>query len=124
MDMILTKRILEHRLSLDLGFFQEPANNDLLQRGAHFAGREFLKLITQLVNLVALSIQFITLLAVMMWLLPWVTPMLVLLTAPMIAFRWCISKLTYLLEYPLTSRIRLRTYYGSELAGAETLPTI
>jgi ATP-binding cassette subfamily B protein len=124
MDMVLTKRVLEHRISLDISFLEQPENNDLLSRGTHIAGREFLKFIMQIVGLASLSIQFVTLMGVMMWILPWVTPMLAILTAPMIAFRWRISKLQYQLNYSTTSRMRLRNYYGSELAGTGALPTI
>ena len=34
MDLVLSKRVLEHRVSLDLGFFERPQNHDLIQRGS------------------------------------------------------------------------------------------
>lgn len=124
MDLVLSKQVLEHRVSLDISFFERPQNHDLLQRGSHFAGREFLTFIMQLITLGSLSIQFVTLLGVMMWILPWVTPLLAALAAPMIVFRWRLSKMQYKLNHAKTSRARLRAYYAGELAGKAALPTI
>jgi len=124
MDRVISRRVLEHRLSLDVAFYEDPANHDLLARGSQFAGREYLKFILQSVNLGALAIQFVTLLAVMMWILPVVTPLLAALAAPIIIFRWRISKLQYKLNMVTTSRDRLRRYYAGELAAKPALPTI
>jgi ATP-binding cassette subfamily B protein len=124
MDLVLSKRVLEHRVTLDIGFFEQPENHDLIARGSHFAGREFLKFIMQVITLSSLAIQFVTLLAVMMWILPWVTPLLAVLAAPMISFRWRLSKMQYKLNHAKTSRGRLRNYYARELAGKAALPTI
>ncbi len=124
LDRVISRRVMEHRLSLDIGFYEDPENHDLLARGSQFAGREYLRFIMQLVNLGALAIQFTTLLGVMMWILPIVTPLLAVLAIPMIVFRWRISKLQYKLNLVTTSRDRLRRYYAGELTAKGALPTI
>lgn len=124
MDRVISRRVLDHRLDLDVAFYEDPENHDLLERGSKFAGREFLKFIMQIVNLGSLGIQFVTLLGVMMWILPVVTPLLAVLTAPMILFRWRISRLQYELDHVTTMRRRLRTYYAGELTSKEAIPTI
>jgi len=124
MDMVLAKRVMEHRMVLDMSFLEQPENNDLLSRGVHFAGREFLRFIMQIVKMGSLAIQFVTLLGVMMWILPLATPLLAMLTAPMIIFRWRISKMRYKLSYSMTSRTRLRAYYAGELASNRSLSTV
>ncbi|MDP6980991.1 MAG: ABC transporter ATP-binding protein [Myxococcota bacterium] len=124
MDRVLSRRVLNHRLSLDMAFYEDPRNHNLLSRGSQFAGREYLKFILQVVNLGSLGIQFVTLLGVMMWILPTVTPLLAALAAPMILFRWRLSKLQYELNLVTTTQSRLRGYYANSLASKESLPTI
>ncbi len=124
MDRVLSKRVLEHRVSLDMAFFNSPSNNDLLQRGSQLAGRNFLAFIMQMITLGSLAIQFMTLLSVMMWILPVVTPLLAVLAAPMIGFRWHISKMQYVLNHQKTASARLRSYYAGELTAGEPLATV
>jgi ATP-binding cassette subfamily B protein len=124
MDRVMSKKVLEHRVTLDMAFYELPENHDLVQRGTAFAGREFLRFIMQTITLGSLAIQFVTLLAVMMYILPVVTPLLGVLAAPMIYFRWRISKMQYKLNHQKTSRMRLRNYYAGDLTKKDALPSI
>ncbi|MDP6979219.1 MAG: hypothetical protein QF570_11550 [Myxococcota bacterium] len=48
LDRVISRQILEHRLSLDVSFYETPETHDLLQRGSKFARRESLRFIMQL----------------------------------------------------------------------------
>lgn len=124
MDLRITKELASHASTLDLAFFDLPENHDILSRGFQYAGRDFLSFVLGIIRMGAEAVQFATLFGVMMWIQPLVTPLLAVLVAPMIAFRWRISKMQYKINIAKTSKMRLRNYYAGELTRREALPIV
>ncbi len=70
------------------------------------------------------ALQFVSLLGVMMWIQPLVTPLLAALVVPFLVFRWHIAKVRFAIHRSKTTKRRRTRYYSGLLTRLNAIPTV
>jgi ATP-binding cassette subfamily B protein len=122
--LAISKQTFEHATTLDLAFFEDPDSQNILSRATQNPGGDFLSFVIDAINTFELTIQVISLLGVLIWIDPLVTPLLLALAAPWLLFRWRISKIRFATLRAKTTQRRWSRYYTSKLVNRLTIPAV
>ena len=123
-NVSVSREVLEHSGSLDLAFFENRENHDILARAANYSGRGYLGFVSAMISSVSSTLQFFTLLGVMLWIEPGVTLALAFVTLPFLAFRWRMAKLRFLVHRSKTAKRRQTRYFSSLVTRKNAIPTL
>ena len=119
----VSTQILSHSANLDLAFFEDTKSQDVLFRATQNSGKDLLKFVLDTTNLASMLIQFCSLLAVMLWIEPYFTPLLIIFSMPWMFYQWKIANLRYKIERSKTTRRRWSRYYSSLLQDRINIAT-
>lgn len=124
MNLGMSQEVLEHAAALDLAFFEIKENHDIMSRAVRFPGRGYLQFITAMLGGVSSVVQFLSLLGVMLYIQPWVTAGLALVTVPFLFFRVRMAQLRFELDRAKTTNRRQSAYYASLVTEKTAIPTL
>jgi ATP-binding cassette subfamily B protein len=124
MNIGMSREVLGHASSLDLAFFERKENHDILSRARSYPGTGYLQFVTATFSVASSSIQFISLLGVMLYIELRVTLVLTVVTVPFLLFRWWMAKLRFRLHRERTKRRRESRYYAGLVTQKNAIPTI
>lgn len=116
--------VLKHAASLDLETRENVETQNCIKRAMTNPGGVILNASFGLVNAIACMIQSAGLLAVLLWIEPLWSGMLVLLGIPHLFAQWYLSRNKYKLHYERTTSLRWSHYYSGLLSSNAQLPSI
>ncbi|MGH0029787.1 MAG: ABC transporter ATP-binding protein [Myxococcota bacterium] len=122
MSVLINREVIEHAASLDLAFFEQKENHDILTRASRYPGRGYLHFVSSIYGSITSVIQFVSLLGVMLWIQPLVTLALAGVTIPFLIFRWHMAKVRFLLHRTKTTRRRQARYYSNLMTQKGAVP--
>jgi ATP-binding cassette subfamily B protein len=117
-------RILEHASGLDLVFFEDPANQDMLARTQANSARHMEALVRDLAALLRHAIQLVTLLLVILLIEPMVVAALAVLALPYLLYQIRLSRTHYWIEHNREGRRRWTRYFSGLLMGHGSVPEV
>ncbi len=124
LQLTTSLRILEHAARLDLAFFEDPANQDLLARTQANSARHMEALVRDLAGLLQHAIQLVTLLLVILLIEPIVVAALAVLAAPYLLYQTRLSRTHYWIEHNREGRRRWTRYFSSLLMSHTSVPEV
>jgi ATP-binding cassette subfamily B protein len=124
MNIGMSREVLWHAHSLDLAFFERKENHDILSRARGYPGQGYLQFVTASFKVVSSSLQFFSLLGVMLVIESRVTLALTVATVPFLIFRWRMAKLRFTLHRERTKRRREAGYYSGLVTQKNAIPTV
>jgi ATP-binding cassette subfamily B protein len=117
-------RILEHAAQLDLAFFEDPANQDMLARTQANSARHMEALVRDLAGLVRHTIQLVTLLLIILLIEPVVVAALAVLALPYLWYQSRLSRTHYWIEHNREGRRRWTRYFSNLLMSHGSVPEV
>jgi ATP-binding cassette subfamily B protein len=120
----ISKKAFGHANTLDLAFFEDSRSQDILSRATQSQGSDFLGFVLDSIASISSAVQITSLLGVLLWIDPLVTPVLVLLGIPWLMFRWHLAKIRYETLRSKTTKRRWSRYYLSRLIGRDVIPAV
>ena len=118
-ELALSLEILDHASRLDLTFYEDPAAQDLVALASRNPGRHFLAFVTGVFTTVAALVEAGALLAILLWIEPLLTPILVLAALPFLAYRWRLAGDRFQIERLKARKRRWSSYYFSRFTAQE-----
>ncbi len=119
----VSTQILSHSAEMDLAFFEDAQSQDVMFRAAQNSGNDILKFVQDTTNLISMFIQFCSLFAVMFWIEPYYTPLLIVFSLPWMYYQWKVANLRYKIAQRVTTRRRWTSYYSSLLQDRVNIAT-
>ena len=116
--------VLQHLSKLDLEFFEDPASQDAVERGARQPGQDLVQFVATTLAIVTQGLQTVSLAGLLLYIEPRFTPLVVVSALPWLLFRWRMAKLTYGIQREQTTMRRWSAYYARTLTSAPFVPTV
>lgn len=120
----LTQDILEKAATMPLAFFEEPDNQDMLERANQNPAGHISLFILSSQNVLAKGVQIVSLGVVLIVLAPFLTLALAGLFLPYVWFRWDYSRKLYSKEYDRATKRRWTRYFVSLLTSRHNVPEV
>lgn len=120
----LSLEIAQHLSSVDLAFFEDREGQNKIERAGHQPGSDLVTFVLTMTRILTQGFQTVTLAAVLIYIEPVFTPLVVLVSIPLLVFRWHMAKLTYLTRRQQTTIRRWTGYYMHTLTSREFVPTV
>jgi ATP-binding cassette subfamily B protein len=124
LQLATSLRILEHAAGLDLAFFEDPANQDMLARTQANSARHMEALVRDLAALVRHAIQLVTLLLIILLIEPVVVAALAVLALPYLWYQSRLSRTHYWIEHNREGRRRWTRYFSNLLMSHGSVPEV
>ncbi len=124
LQLATSLRILEHAAGLDLAFFEDPANQDMLARTQANSARHMEALVRDLAALVRHTIQLVTLLLIILLIEPVVVAALAVLALPYLWYQSRLSRTHYWIEHNREGRRRWTRYFSNLLMSHGSVPEV
>jgi ATP-binding cassette subfamily B protein len=121
--LMVSHEVLEHAASLDLAFFESKENHDVLSRASSYPGRSYLQFVASVYDSASVTIEFLSLLAVMVWIHAGASLALATVTIPFLVFRWRMAKVRFEVHRAKTTKRRQAGYFSSLLIHRDAVPT-
>lgn len=116
--------VLRHATSLDLETRENLATQDCIRRAVANPGGVILNVALGMTNIVSATVQSAGLMAVLLWIEPVWSGLLVALAIPHLIAQWYLSRSRHDLQRQRTTSLRWTGYYHGLLAGHGQLPSI
>jgi ATP-binding cassette subfamily B protein len=123
MGLLVSREVLEHAASLDLAFFESKENHDTLSRASGYPGRSYLQFVASVYDTASVTIEFLSLLGVMVWIHAGASLALAFVTIPFLVFRWRMAKVRFEVHRAKTTKRRQAGYFSSLLTNRDAVPT-
>jgi ATP-binding cassette subfamily B protein len=120
----LSTDILGHLATLDLAFFEDPTSQDVAERAGRQPGSELVQFVGAITKIPTLGFQAASLAAVLVYVEPVVTPLVVIVSVPLLVFRWRMAQLTWSIAREQATVRRWSGYYARALTASAFLPTV
>ncbi len=120
----LSVKIAEHFAGADLAFFEDPESQNVIERAGNQPGTEMIRFINALMTTITQGFQAASLAAVLIYIEPVFTPLVVLASIPLLLFRWHMAKLTYATQRKQATVRRWSNYYLQLLKNRTFVPTV
>jgi ATP-binding cassette, subfamily B, bacterial len=123
-DISVTSKIMSHAAQLDVAFYEDHRNQDIIHRARQDSAHHFSKFIVTALNLFSNLIQIVALLAILVVVEPLIIVVLLPLAIPHLLFQWHTSMKYYRTEYKGATKRRWSGYFVSLLTGRESVPEV
>jgi ATP-binding cassette, subfamily B, bacterial len=123
LNLELNTKILRHTAELDVGFFEDPASEDVLYRAKQNSARNLLRFVGGVLSVLSNLVQILSLLGILVV----IEPLILVLTPavfPYLRFQWNLSKIKHDLESSRATKHRWTQYFVSLLSEASSIPEI
>jgi ATP-binding cassette subfamily B protein len=124
LDMAVNLGLLTHAVKLDLAFFEDPANQDLMNRAHEHSARHCETLVADVAEFARNCFQLVVLTGLVLWLNPLTTAILGLLAIPYGMVQMRMSIVRYWREHRRAVKVRWTRYYTSQLTTHQWIPEI
>ncbi len=123
LDIEVPAEILDHAAKLDVAYFEDPSNQDVIQRSQRDVSNNFAQFIVTSLSVLSSVILIASLAAVLVVIEPWAILMLPL-AAPHVLFQWYTSKRYYSSEFKRAAKRRWSEYFISLLTNRESVAEV
>ena len=120
----LSLDIANHLSSVELAFFEAPHGQDMLERAGTRPGSDLVQFVLSISKILTQGFQTVSLAGVLIYIEPVFTPIVVLVSIPLLVFRWHMAKLTYATRRQQTTIRRWSGYYMGTLTSRVFVPTV
>jgi ATP-binding cassette subfamily B protein len=123
MNLELNTSMLSHAATLDVGFFEDPASQDLLYLARQNSSRNLLRFIAGVLGLTSNLLQMLSLFAILVA----IEPLVLLLTPaaiPYLWFQWRLSETKHRLEKSRATKRRWTQYFTSAMTDRSWVPEV
>jgi ATP-binding cassette subfamily B protein len=120
----LSLELAEHFSSVDLAFFEDREGQNMIERAGGQPGSDMVQFVLTAARILTQGFQAITLAGVLIFIEPVFTPIVVLVSIPLLMFRWHMAKLTYKTRRQQSTIRRWTGYYMNTLTSREFVPTV
>jgi ABC-type multidrug transport system fused ATPase/permease subunit len=124
LELSLTSETLEHAARLDVEFFDAPASQDLIQRSRQDIATHVSSFLVSVLTLVTISIQIVSLVAILIVIEPLAVVILPLLALPHLGFQWRTERRYYQTEHRRADKRRWSQYFASLLTDRRLVPEV
>jgi len=123
-DISITSKILNHAARLDVAFFEDSRNQDIINRARQNSSHHLSSFLVTTLALVSSLIQIVSLVAILIVVEPLIIVVLFPLAIPHFLFQWFTSMRYYQTVYKRATKLRWSQYFSSLLTGRESVPEI
>ena len=120
-DISITSQTLNHAARLDVAFFEDPRNQDIIHRARQDSSHHLSRFLVTTLTLVSSCIQIVSLGGILIVVEPLTIVVLLPLAIPHLLFQWFTSMRYYEVAYKLATKRRWSQYFSSLLTGRESL---
>ncbi len=110
-EIRVTTDVLAHAAGLDVAFFEDPKNQDIIARAQRGTIRYFTQFVANCLAVIASIIQIVSLVGILVVIEPIITLALVPLVLPYLVFQWRLSRARYETEFDRTTKRRWTRYF-------------
>lgn len=123
-DISITSKTLYQATRLDVAFFENPQNQDVIYRARQDSSHHLSRFLITTFGFVASIIQIISLVAILIFVEPFALVVLFPLAIPHFLFQWFTSMKYYEVAYKLATKRRWSQYFSSLLTSRESIPEV
>ena len=123
-DISITSKILNHAARLDVAFFEDPRNQDILHRARQDSSHHLSRFLITTLTLISSVIQIVSLVAILIVVEPLTIVALFPLAVPHFLFQWFTSMKYYQTAYKLATKRRWSQYFSSLLIGRDSVAEV
>ncbi|MDX1579803.1 MAG: ABC transporter ATP-binding protein, partial [Gemmatimonadota bacterium] len=120
----VTTRILEHASTLDLSFFENPRDQDLLERTRNEVPYRMAWLISEIEELATSVVRGVSLAAILVAIEPLVLVVVPPFVIPFLFFQWRLARQRHAEEKGRTKERRWTDYYMEQLTGVYSMAEV
>lgn len=120
----LSLDIANHLSSVELAFFEAQHGQDMLERAGSRPGSDLVQFVLSISKILTQGFQTVSLAGVLIFIEPVFTPIVVLVSIPLLIFRWHMAKLTYATRRQQTTIRRWSGYFMGTLTSRAFVPTV
>ena len=122
LQLHVSTEMMQHATTLDLAFFESPANRDLIQRARANSGDRVAQLVTDSQNTVTMALQAVTLLGVLVIIEPLVLAVVPPFAIPFGLLQWKLATQRYEERHVRVTKERWTDYYSGLVTGPYAVP--
>lgn len=122
LDLRVSGDVLKHAGTLSLEFLEDPTRRDLIDRAKTDAGQRLASLLSDLRMTMTMGIQAASLLAVLIYIEPFVLLVIPPVSIPFLLFQWRLAKQRYQAEHRRVTKRRWSQYYSDLMMGPYSVP--
>jgi ATP-binding cassette, subfamily B, bacterial len=123
-NLKITGNILDHAARLDVAFFEDPRQREMIERAQQDPADRFINFVRETQAALTNFLQTISLVLILALIEPWVLLVLAPSALPYLFFQWRLSRRFYLEEYQRTPKRRWTQYFVSLLTDRHSLTEI
>ena len=123
-DISITSKTLSQAAQLDVAFFEDPRNQDIIHRARQDSSHHLSQFLVTTLRLVSNVIQIVSLVLILILVEPLVLVVLFPLAIPHFLFQWFTSMKYYQVAYKLATKRRWAQYFSSLMTSRESLPEV
>jgi ATP-binding cassette subfamily B protein len=124
LDIEVPAEILDHAAKLDVSFFEDSGNQDLIQRAQRDISNHFAQFIVTLLNVVSSVILIVSLLGILTVIEPLAIVVMLPLGIPHLLFQWYSSRRYYSSEFKRATKRRWAEYFVSLVTNRESVAEV
>lgn len=123
-DISITSKILNHAAQLDVAFFEDPRNQDIIHRARQDSSHHLSRFLVTTLTLLSSGIQIFSLVVILIVVEPLTILVLFPLALPHFLFQWFTSMKYYQTAYKLATKRRWSQYFSSLLTGRDSVAEV
>jgi len=123
-DISITSKTLSQAAQLDVAFFEDPRNQDIIHRARQDSSHHLSRFLVTTLGLVSNVIQIVSLVLILILVEPLALVVLFPLAIPHFLFQWFTSMRYYQVAYKLATKRRWSQYFSSLITSRESLPEV
>jgi ATP-binding cassette subfamily B protein len=123
LDIEVPSEILDHAAKLDVAYFEDPSNQDVIQRAQRDVSNNFAQFIVTTLGVLSSAILIVSLAAVLVVIEP-LAILMVPLALPHMLFQWYTSRRYYSSEFKRAAKRRWSEYFVSLLTNRESVAEV
>ncbi|MCP4397076.1 MAG: ABC transporter ATP-binding protein [bacterium] len=123
-NLRITTDIMSHASTLDVAFFERPQFQDMMQRVNQHTTQHLSQFVTNVLSLIANTIQMLSLLAILLSIEPLLIVAIVPLVIPYWFFHMHLARIRYQIRHNRSAKRRWSSYFVSLLTRYQWIPEI
>lgn len=124
LNLSITSDILTHAADLDVGFFEDPKLQDVMERAQQNTAGHFSQFATNTLTTITDVIQMVSLAVILIAIEPFITLVLAAIGFPYFISQWRFAKMHYLKEHIRTTKRRWTRYFTSRMTSQQSVTEI
>ena len=124
LDLRLTGDILAHAATLGLSFFEDPGNQDMLERAQQNPSNHIFSLVENALSGISNIAQAASLVAILLALEPLTGIVLLPIIVPYLVSQWRLARMKYAVQYARATKRRWSRYFVGRLTSRASIPEV